>query len=491
MKNEEKEVITVENKGDKGNPNHKPAGSPEGGQFTSGPESGNGENKSNDSFVISYHKEGPDNSNLSRNLLMFIAQKKEKWTQEALEFQNSISDSISENTIKYYKDLSREDKLSLLYSSPVGYEKGKLNGMTDEQLNSLLIAEAVINRRVQLEQQLNILEKQKEKAQEELNNHLNQFNIYSVSGVWKNKTVYPSDYVQLKGTGSIERKQEYYNKVLNDENAPLNEKIKAKQKLKELDEFIEAGEEYEKFKMDYMLAHAEETSKIIDKETAIREEIQKYSNDSPAVISAKEYQNKFIDPNSAYSEQRKNNAIWFKSESHSKNSQDAIKYFGPKSNEMRKKMTYDEKEMLKRYTSGSSGFNEPLRSIHYVGGKTFSENNKYGDNFYKATTDLTNAIDKCVWDDDIWVQRGVDSDTNMFNKAGTDIMMAIEDMTEKERDALVGQVFTDSGFYSAGAGKGTGFADKSLILNTYCPKGTKMAYMNVPGTGSFSNSIEN
>ena len=38
MDNEE--IITVNNTGGKGNPNHKPAGSSEGGQFTSGPESG-------------------------------------------------------------------------------------------------------------------------------------------------------------------------------------------------------------------------------------------------------------------------------------------------------------------------------------------------------------------------------------------------------------------------------------------------------------------
>ena len=37
---EKEEIITVENKDNKGNPNHKPAGSPEGGQFTSSPSTG-------------------------------------------------------------------------------------------------------------------------------------------------------------------------------------------------------------------------------------------------------------------------------------------------------------------------------------------------------------------------------------------------------------------------------------------------------------------
>ena len=37
---ENEEVIVVQNEGNKGNPNHKPAGSPDGGQFTSGKEAG-------------------------------------------------------------------------------------------------------------------------------------------------------------------------------------------------------------------------------------------------------------------------------------------------------------------------------------------------------------------------------------------------------------------------------------------------------------------
>ena len=39
---DDKEVLVVNNEGGKGNPNHKPAGSSDGGQFTSGPESGGG-----------------------------------------------------------------------------------------------------------------------------------------------------------------------------------------------------------------------------------------------------------------------------------------------------------------------------------------------------------------------------------------------------------------------------------------------------------------
>ena len=39
---EKEEILIVNNEGGKGNPNHKPAGSPDGGQFTSGPESGDG-----------------------------------------------------------------------------------------------------------------------------------------------------------------------------------------------------------------------------------------------------------------------------------------------------------------------------------------------------------------------------------------------------------------------------------------------------------------
>ena len=43
FKDDEEDVIVSDNEGDKGNPFHKPAGSSDGGEFTSGPESGNGE----------------------------------------------------------------------------------------------------------------------------------------------------------------------------------------------------------------------------------------------------------------------------------------------------------------------------------------------------------------------------------------------------------------------------------------------------------------
>lgn len=55
---ENEEVIVVQNEGNKGNPNHKPAGSPDGGQFTSGKEAG-----------------GSSSVDLKSNLLNFIKSK--------------------------------------------------------------------------------------------------------------------------------------------------------------------------------------------------------------------------------------------------------------------------------------------------------------------------------------------------------------------------------------------------------------------------------
>ena len=85
-------------------------------------------------------------------------------------------------------------------------------------------------------------------------------------------------------------------------------------------------------------------------------------------------------------------------------------------------------------------------------------------------------------------QRGVDAWTNMFELAG--IKRSIASMSDAERQNMVGTVFTDNGFYSAGAGKGTGFSGNSLILNTYCPRGTKMAYMNTKGHYAGGNENE-
>ncbi|MBR3979795.1 MAG: hypothetical protein IKJ98_01385 [Bacteroidales bacterium] len=53
--------------------------------------------------------------------------------------------------------------------------------------------------------------------------------------------------------------------------------------------------------------------------------------------------------------------------------------------------------------------------------------------------------------------------------------------------SLVGKIVKDTGFVSCGAAKGTGF--NGYILNIYCPKGTKMLYINGRSHYAHENEI--
>ena len=480
-------VVTVENQNGKGNPNHVPAGDPsgKGGQFTSKEGSGVGQaEKDEDSLgTISFEEakpEKPVETVFSTQVRAFIAKKKAQWDKEAKDFQTSVIGEFSEDKKAFYEGLAREEKLELLYNSPIGYDKKKLAISTDEQLTALLYSEAVKNKRVQLEQELKIWQQNKDNEANAEAEYLVQMNMDGFSGIWFGKTVHPADWKNLKESGSIDKKREYYNAVLANPSAVLVEKAKAKQYLAKLEEFEKLGAEYENAKEKYKLEHLDLNEEIETKIGEISKQINNYSEDSPIIQLCKDYQNRFIDPNAVYSEQRKNNATWITEKwikEHPEYSglnvyQASIKHFGDRFEKMWKSMTSEERNQLKDYTGGGySKYNKPLRGLSHSGWS--------GWGFADGVTKLTSAIDKCIWDEDIWVQRGI-SDSGMFKLPGSNQLRTLGSLSEKERQSLIGTSFKDNGFYSAGAGKGTGFSG-DIIFNTYCPKGTKMAYMNTKG----------
>ncbi len=59
-------------------------------------------------------------------------------------------------------------------------------------------------------------------------------------------------------------------------------------------------------------------------------------------------------------------------------------------------------------------------------------------------------------------------------------------LDERGFNALVGKTLTDTGFMSCGAAKGTGFGGN--ILNIYCPRGTKMLYID--GRSAYASENE-
>lgn len=174
-----------------------------------------------------------------------------------------------------------------------------------------------------------------------------------------------------------------------------------------------------------------------------------------------------------FSQKRKDAAYWFTgNDAHRR----ADKVLRPDAGTLWRSATEAEKDAAYDYTRGSGGFNRPLRG--YAG----SWNNFQGvgkvDWDYEGKgqkiKDLTNLIDRSPSKFDIWLQRGVESDSGAAGFFGIDerFLNATED---ELRQLLIGKEVSDEAFLSTAGAKGSGFSGR-LILNIYAPSGTKFIY---------------
>lgn len=484
MENEEKEVITVENKGGKGNPNHLGKGAPDGkgGQFAK---------KEEESVAVSSDQMKPIKENLISKFHSFNAINKEKKVKEAKEITESVSNNVSEKDKEYLNNLSKEEKIKILSNDLAGYDKEKLEKATDEEILALLYINAAKNQPILLEQEITKLKQEMQQLADEDGEKLAPYNAFTISGVWLGVDKHPKDYKNLKESGSIDKKKEYYNNILNNENSSTAEKFKASTYLKKLEEFEEAGEEYIKKSKEIEENSLEKFEELENKLSELykqKSQAVKFNEDK----KIKDFAEKYVNVEAPYSQYRKNNATWISEERIDKHPEykylnvesASAKYFGNKFEQMWKKMSVSERDQLIDYTGGGfSKYNKPLRGKAHGGWKSWVNY------FANGVTQLTNAINKCTRDEDIWVQRGVYIDDMEFvAKDGTKGELS-ELFATGKADLLLDTLFVEPAFYSSGAGKNTGFFDRNLIINTYCPRGTKMAYMNTKG--HYADSVEN
>ena len=129
--------------------------------------------------------------------------------------------------------------------------------------------------------------------------------------------------------------------------------------------------------------------------------------------------------------------------------------------------TEDERKAAYRYTAGSSYINEPLRGMYYSG----QYSGKY-DGKIDALR-IAKMVDKSSYDFDMWVQRGV-SNNAVSNVFGVSISGKTAVQVKSE---LIGKIGTEPAFSSCGVSKGAGFASSEVIYNIYCPRKTKMLYL--------------
>ena len=291
--------------------------------------------------------------------------------------------------------------------------------------------------------------------QDKLDNITNK----SYSGIWYNQTVSVSDYSSYKN--KVQAKKDWYNDEitkLGDTNPQLVAKYQGY--LDDLDEFEKLGKEYERY-----------SNNISD----IKNQI--------ANITPKKYTSSTSDSpfnKSAYTQERKDKANWFK------DSKTADEHYRAKAGEVWINATQEEREAVYGYTKKFKPINEPLRGIEYGTQKYVGVGKidldqigvKYAGfdvgQVHKQIDNITSIINKSSYDEDMWLQRGVDFEgmDKFFGIKESDLYKSESELA----DLLVGKEVTEHAFMSSAVTKGKGL-DGDIILNVYAPKGTKMMYL--------------
>lgn len=161
----------------------------------------------------------------------------------------------------------------------------------------------------------------------------------------------------------------------------------------------------------------------------------------------------------AYSQERKDAALWAKS------SEEADNKVRDKCSEVWQNASKEERMGAYYYTAGSGHMNRPLRA-------GISWNNEH-DEGRSRIEGLTNLINQSSYPFDMWLQRGVSTEGSSYFLHVP--QSAFYESESKMQSRILGAVFTEEAFMSTGTAKGTGFGEV-VIFNIYAPSGTKMLY---------------
>ena len=175
----------------------------------------------------------------------------------------------------------------------------------------------------------------------------------------------------------------------------------------------------------------------------------------------------------AYTKERKDKALW------TTNKKKVDSMMRGRTGEVWRAASDLEKDAIYEYTQSYHKFNEPLRGIEYgtnvykgVGKTDLNAGGRRNGRFLDAMTDI---IDKCSYDHDQWLQRGVGF-SGMDKFFGCSEHLLRYGSQKELQDALLGTTPTEYGFMSMGSAKGNGFSG-NILMNIYAPAGTKMMYV--------------
>ena len=167
------------------------------------------------------------------------------------------------------------------------------------------------------------------------------------------------------------------------------------------------------------------------------------------------------DLDDVYSAARKDLALWHINE------RDALDYFFDFTVEQWKTMSAAEKHGVWNYTEGSAYCTETLRGIQ---GYRYYPSRKALTVVERDVEEITNALARSSVDQDVWVKRD-EIAAFMDYRFGINL-----DSFKSDPSKLVGKIGTDESFMSCGSCRNTNFGYKSVCLNIYAPKGTRMMY---------------
>lgn len=429
----------------KGNPYHKSSD----GKFTSKTGNGSEENKKNklsQIFVtqkgeklkgLFTTKDGSSSEETESNADFWKKVDAEKGKDNS-PFSSAIDDGDKTSETKESKNLNIDKETETVingldyqstykdaFNDPT-LDKNKLQGASEEDLKLLLKAKSVLNEQL-------------------TDTSLAEANNKYFYDLWQTP-VKPSDYY-LDKKEKIQAKKDYF--LYDYKGADKDAKIAS------LDAFVEAGKNYETVKKAFDAKYGEAQA-IVDS----------YRNDY-------------------YLAERKNSAIYIGGRGYpilpnSSAVKEGQKVFGPNADKVISDFKKNDPEALNaiiEYTGSYSSINEPLRGVNYVGDKATKKS------FVKRTEAMTRIIDSSSLGVDCWLQRGTDAIIDEEN--GINVNSSV---SQAELEMLVGKSFVNHSFYSAAANKHGGFAQKDIIINTYCPSTTKGLY--VASVSYFENENE-
>ncbi len=338
-----------------------------------------------------------------------------------------------------------EEKEKLL---PDGDEKQQLEALKAEYQEKL-------------DKKIVVSETKKLKKEEiSLQKQLDDFDVKTYSNIWKDD-VTTADWGAKQG--SIQAKKNYFEGKL--KNATDPDEIKKWQSLlDDLDDFDKAGAEY---------------YKIQNSLNNVKKDLAKLQNNG--IISKKL---------EAYSQERKDNALWFDKDHGGFKAAD--KYFDPQAKQIHGSATRQEHNGFYTYTSSSGGHNRPLAGFQ----KPW---NKYGtgweEEFYvgpknvwidfegkgDAIRGLTSLIQKSTYADDVWLQSGQGYAT-LEGFLGIPYG-SLSRMGDAELQQFVGRKNVIYNFISTAVNEGGGsmFNEKPIKFNIFAPKGSQMLYASDVG----------